>query len=189
MLVLAPLSTERLLLRAFVSGDLDDVHAMQSDPEVVRYLFWELRSREESAAWLRAREAEDRLQADGDVVTYAVERRSDGRVLGSVNLWWRSVAHQQGEIGFVFVPHAQGQGYAQEAVTALLDVAFRELDLHRVRGTADARNTASAALMRRLGMRQEAHLRESEMFKGAWGDVVVFAVLRAEWDARESRAD
>jgi RimJ/RimL family protein N-acetyltransferase len=37
--------------------------------------------------------------------------------------------------------------------------------------------------MRRLGMRQEAHLRENELFKGEWGDDVVFAILRREWEA------
>jgi RimJ/RimL family protein N-acetyltransferase len=37
------------------------------------------------------------------------------------------------------------------------------------------------ALCRRLGMRQEAHFRESELFKGSWGDELVFAVLATEW--------
>jgi RimJ/RimL family protein N-acetyltransferase len=50
-------------------------------------------------------------------------------------------------------------------------------------GRTDPRNEASAALMRRLGMRQEAHLRENEIFKGAWGDELVFAVLEGEWKA------
>ena len=75
-------------------------------------------------------------------------------------------------------------GYASEAATALLEVAFGPLGLHRVFGRTDARNVASAALMRRLGMRQEAHLRENEIFKGAWGDELVFAVLEDEWNAR-----
>ena len=63
-------------------------------------------------------------------------------------------------------------------------LAFGLLGLHRVFGRTDARNVASAALMRRLGMRQEAHLRENEIFKGAWGDELVFAVLEDEWNAR-----
>ena len=176
-----PLQTGRLVLRAFRESDLDDVHALQSDPEVVRHLYWEVRTRQESADWLAGRIAADRLAADGDAVAYAVERREDGRVLGSVNLWWRSVEHAQGEVGFVLARSAQGRGYGREATAAVLDHAFRVLDLHRVCGRADPRNTASAALMRRLGMCQEAHLRENARFKGGWGDEVVFAVLRHEW--------
>lgn len=64
-----------------------------------------------------------------------------------------------------------------------MDLAFRELDLHRICAHTDGRNTASTGLMHALGMRQEAHLRENEIFKGEWGDEVVCAVLRGEWDA------
>jgi len=192
VLRLEPLVTERLLLRAFRADDLDDVHAIQADEEVVPYLYWHVRSREESCDWLAERMGADRLEKDDDGVAYAVERRSDGRVIGSVTLWWRSVEHRQGEIGFVLGPAAQGSGYAIEATRAVLNLAFDELDLHRAFGRTDARNAASAGLMRRLGFRQEAHLRHSEIFKGEWGDVLVFAVLREEWDAappKNRRAD
>ena len=60
-------------------------------------------------------------------------------------------------------------------------MAFGALDMHRVYGCTDGRNDASAALMRRLGMRQEAHFRENEIFKGEWGDELVFAILADEW--------
>jgi hypothetical protein len=33
-------------------------------------------------------------------------------------------------------------------------------------------------------MRREAHFRSSEMFKGAWADLVIYAMLDDEWDAR-----
>jgi RimJ/RimL family protein N-acetyltransferase len=180
------LETLRLLVRPFRLEDLDDVHALQRDPEVVRYLPWVVRTRQESEQWLRARVAAARLEADDDAVAYAVERQDDGRVIGSITLFLRSVEQQQGEIGFVLERAAQGEGYAAEATAAVLDHAFPALGLHRVVGKADARNTASAALMQRLGMRQEARmrrgaLRQSELFKGEWADLVVYAVLREEW--------
>lgn len=181
---LGPVETKRLVLRLFREIDLDAVHAFQSDPDVVRYLYWDVRTRDESRAWLQERMAADRLEKDGDALAFAVERREDGRVVGSVNAWWRSVEHKQGEIGFVFAKEAQGQGYATEGATALLDLIFPLLDLHRVYGSTDGRNDASAALMQRLGMRQEAHLRENERFKGEWGDDRIFAILRHEWEGR-----
>lgn len=72
VLVVAPVHTDRLLLRPFRSGDLDDVHAFQSDPDVVRYLYWDLHTREQSRAWLDVRIAGVRLEKDGDSVAYAV---------------------------------------------------------------------------------------------------------------------
>jgi RimJ/RimL family protein N-acetyltransferase len=179
----AAIETERLLLRPFREADVDDLHAMRSLPEVVRYLYGEVRSRKEVEAILAERVTLTSLAEDDDSLVLAAERRADGRVIGDVALWLRSAEHRQGEIGFVFHPDVQGQGYAREAASALLDLAFSELGLHRVFGRTDPRNEASAALMRRLGMRQEAHLRENEIFKGAWGDELVFAVLEGEWKA------
>jgi RimJ/RimL family protein N-acetyltransferase len=176
-----PIGTERLVLRPFRESDLDDLYAMRSLPEVVRYLYGEVRSREECEELLAERMTQTRIDGEGDGIGLAVERREDGRVIGDVSLWVRSAEHRQGEIGFVFHPGAQGRGYAREAAAAVLDVAFGELGLHRVFGRTDGRNDASAALMRRLGMRQEAHLRENEIFKGEWSDELVFAILQREW--------
>ncbi len=174
-LVVAPVATDRLVLRPWREDDLDALHEIRCDAQVIRYLPWELGAREDSRAWLAQRIAQDRLAADGDAVSYAVERTEDGRLVGAVNAWWRSVADGEGEIGFVLAREAQGQGYAHEAVTALVDLLFTTLDLRRVTGTADARNTASQDLMHRLGMR---HVADAD------GGLVVWAVSRTDWDAR-----
>jgi aminoglycoside 6'-N-acetyltransferase len=176
-----PLQTERLVLRLFRLGDVDDVHAYRTLPEVMRYLYGEPGTREEIEDVVVARSSMTRLRRDGDRIALAVERRSDRRVIGEVTLCLRSADHRQGEIGFILHPEAQGQGYGREAASALLDLAFGPVGLHRVCGRTDARNEASAALMRRLGMRLEGHLRENELFKGAWGDELIFAVLEDEW--------
>jgi RimJ/RimL family protein N-acetyltransferase len=99
-------------------------------------------------------------------------------------LFYRSAEHRTAEVGFVFHPDHHGRGYATEAATELLRLAFDQAELHRVYPRCDARNGASAAVLRRLGMRQEAHLVENELFKGEWSDELVFALLRREWLAR-----
>lgn len=175
------LHTERLLLRPFREEDLDRLANLQSRPEVSRFLYWEPRSREESAAALARYMTEDRLERDDDSLALAVVRRADSLLLGNASVWLRSAEHRQVEIGYVFHPDAGGQGYATEAARALVDFAFTDLRAHRVFARTDARNTPSASLLARLGMRQEAHFREAEIFKGAWGDELVFALLSHEW--------
>jgi RimJ/RimL family protein N-acetyltransferase len=69
----------------------------------------------------------------------------------------------------------------REAARAVVDLAFRELGVHRVFGQIDARNTASARVLERLGMRREAHLVENEWVKGEWTDEVIYGVLADEW--------
>ncbi len=70
----------------------------------------------------------------------------------------------------------------------MLRLGFDDLGLHRIIGRCDARNTASARLMERLGMRREAHFRENEWFKGEWGDELIYAMLDREWSERQRNA-
>lgn len=177
----APIETERLRLRPFAMDDLDGLAAIQSRPEVARYLYWEPRRRQEVEPALAKLIAATRIDGDDQLIALAVERREDAALVGYVSIWLRSRRHRQVEIGFVFHPDAQGRGYATEASRELLVLAFERLGAHRVYGRTDSRNEASAALMRRLGMREEAHLREAEVFKGEWGDELVFAILEDEW--------
>jgi RimJ/RimL family protein N-acetyltransferase len=177
------LTTERLRLRPFRATDLDDALAYMSLPQVVRYLYWNVRGRDEVRELLAQRSIRNRIDREGDQLVLAVEHTEDARVIGEVNLVLVSQAHRQGEFGFVFHPDVHGHGYATEAAARVLDLAFDDLALHRVYGRTDGRNDASAALMRRLGMRQEALFVQNEIFKGEWGDERVLAILAAEWRA------
>jgi RimJ/RimL family protein N-acetyltransferase len=117
------------------------------------------------------------------VLSLAVVEKQTGTLVGDVVLFWHSAEHRGGEIGYVINPDHTGRGYATEAARALLALAFDGLDLHRVVGRIDSRNTPSAAVLRRLGMRQEAVLVENEWFKGEWTTEIDFAILAAEWRA------
>ena len=176
-----PIETPRLLLRPFIPDDLDALYAIQSRPDVTRFLYWEPRSREEVAEVLAGRAQRTTIEADGDILVLAVERRDNSAMIGDVNLHWLSEEHQQGEIGFVLHPDQHGQGYGREAAVEMLRLGFEGLGLHRIIGRCDGRNTASARLMERLGMRREAHLRENEFVKGEWSDELVYAMLATEW--------
>jgi RimJ/RimL family protein N-acetyltransferase len=183
-----PIATPRLRLRPFRPDDLDALHALQSHPDVVRYLYWDARTRDEVRAVLEDRLRRTVLAEEGDRVVLAVERADTGEMVGDASLAWRSRAHRQGEVGFVLHPDHHGRGFGLEAGGAMLRLGFEGLGLHRIFGRCDARNAASARLMERLGMRLEAHFRENEVFKGAWGDELVYAMLRREWEGRRPRA-
>jgi RimJ/RimL family protein N-acetyltransferase len=176
--------TERLLLRPFTPGDLDALQAMFGDEGVTRYLDHGPLSREAVGELLARISALTGIDEERDGLRLAVELRASGQVIGDVSLWRTSAEHQRGEIGFVLHPKHQGRGYAVESMRELLRIGFEEASLHRIVGRCDALNLASAALMERLGMRQEAHFRQNELIKGAWSDGLVYAILASEWSAR-----
>jgi len=110
--------------------------------------------------------------------------REQHRFVGEVTFFLVNTEHRLGEIGFVFQPEFQGRGYAAEASAELLRLGFESLGLYRIIGRLDARNNASANLLKRLGLRQEAHFVRNEKIKGEWTDEAVFAMLDDEWHAR-----
>jgi RimJ/RimL family protein N-acetyltransferase len=179
-----PLRTARLTLRRYVADDLDALYDIQSRPEVTRYLLYDVRDRDQVRDIL-----EQRIQADGperDAVDLAVVLPDTGALIGDVVLFLRSREHRQGEIGYLFHPDYGGRGYATEAARMLLRLGFEDYGLHRIIGRIDARNTASARVLERLGMRREAHFVQNEIVKGEWSDEVVYAMLEDEWRAQRA---
>lgn len=176
-----PVRTERLDLRPHREDDLDDLLTFHSQPDVVRYVPWPVRDREQTRAALQAKLGQDALRAPGEWLVLAVETRAERRVVGEVLLKWESATSRQGELGFALHPDAQGQGLGAEAAQAVLALGFDELGLHRITATCIAGNERSARLLTRLGMRQEAHHVHGILFKGAWEDQLVFALLDDEW--------
>jgi RimJ/RimL family protein N-acetyltransferase len=189
-----PIATERLRLRPFGPGDLDALVAIHGDPEVVRYLYDDVRDRDALREVVEKKAHRNELRKAGDALNLAAVLAATGELVGDVVLFWHSEEHRSGEVGYIFNRAFAGRGYATEAARALLRLGFEELGLHRITGRLDARNTASARVLERLGMRREAHLVENERVKGEWADEVVYAMLDREWAAAQaatpaSRAD
>ncbi|MBB6347527.1 RimJ/RimL family protein N-acetyltransferase [Nonomuraea muscovyensis] len=176
-----PLHTDRLLLRPFTPDDLPAVHAYESRPDVARYLYWEPRDIDAVRTFLDKKVTRTALHDEGDALDLAITLRDTGQVIGNGLLIWTSKEHRQGEIGYVLHPDHHGHGYAAEAGRTLLRLGFDELGLHRVVGRLDARNTASARVLEKLGMRREAHLVQNERVKGEWTDEIIYAILETEW--------
>jgi ribosomal-protein-alanine N-acetyltransferase len=171
------LPTGRLRLRAFRPEDWADVHAYGSDPAVVRFMDWGPNTVEES------RYHTNRAVATAAVsprltFPYAVERRADGRVIGSVELRMTSLDHRRAEMGYVLARDAWGQGYGTEAAGALAAYGFGPLGLHRIEATCDPDNIGSARVLQKMGMIYEGRLRAYYLIRGEWRDRLMFAAVR-----------
>jgi len=178
-----PLLTERLMLRPFEDEDLEAMHAIYGREDVNRFLDWEPRSRDAVREWLDRIKTMIALTPRGDALRLAALLKGTDTLIGDFSVWRTSREHQQGELGFVLHPDFQGKGYGQEAANVMLRMGFERLRFHRIAAQCDARNAPSATLMERLGMRREAHLRESQFIKGEWVDELVYAMLASEWHA------
>lgn len=174
------LVTARLRLDALHEDDAEALFAYRAEPAVARYQGWRPASQAEALDFIRAQQRVSTAQRDC-WIQRAIRLHADGCLIGDLGLHLPADADGSCEFGITIAPPHQGQGYAREALRAVLDVVFREYGMHRVYASIDPRNLASAALLRALGMRQEAHFRESLKLHGEWVDDVIYALLAREW--------
>ena len=176
-----PITADRLLLRPLAEADVGPLVAYRSLPEVCRYVPFEPMDEASVRDRLRGSWSRRALEGEGESLVLGVELLDSGQLIGDVMLFWHSALRRDGEVGYVLNPSFSGTGYMTEAVHTLLHLAFDDLGLRRVVARVDAENLPSANLLRRLGMRLEAHLVENEWFKGRWSDELDFALLEHEW--------
>src|ERR1700750_1116985 len=160
------IKTDRLILRPFEKADFEQVLSYYALPDVQRYLDWKARDKAEAKGAFEQMRKQTRLSRPGEVLTLAVVRKSDGRVIGHVSLRYTDATAMQGEIRFAIGPMFRRKGYGAEAVRAAMTFGFDEFKLHRIFARTAGGNEASARLLRSLGMRLEAHYREHALFQG-----------------------
>jgi RimJ/RimL family protein N-acetyltransferase len=171
--------TPRLVLSPLTPEDAPALLAYRADPVVARFQLFEPRTLDDALAFIAAASVADALWR-----SLGVRLRKSGKLAGDVGFRLVPEDASTAEIGVTIAPGHQRQGLAAEAVAALLGMLFEDLRVHRVYASVDPRNEASLRLFERIGMRREAHFRESLWFKGEWADDVVFAMLRREWEDR-----
>ena len=177
------LQTPRLLLRPLEAPDAPALFAIFSDPRVMRY--WNTRP------WTAIEQAHVVIARDrvampaGEHLRLGIERGEDKALIGTCQLYGFNAQCRRAELGYSLAYSAWGQGYMNEALTALLDYSFTELNLHRVEADVDPRNEASARCLERLGFVREGYLRERWIVAGEVSDTAFYGLLRSDWEARE----
>ncbi|MFN8376424.1 MAG: GNAT family protein [Anaerolineae bacterium] len=173
------LHTPRLVLREFQAGDFEAVYAYETRAETHRY-----EQNIVSAASIRETlEQAQRWAHDNPRIYYrlAVTLCPTRQVIGHVSLILNHPQISEWEIGWTIDPDYWRKGYATEAARAVLDMAFRQLQAHRVVAFCHVLNAASVAVMEKLGMQQEGRLRQVRCWNAGWSDEFVYALLESDW--------
>jgi [ribosomal protein S5]-alanine N-acetyltransferase len=179
------LETERLRLREIVPMDTADIFAIRGDYEVTRYNI--------GAAYEDATEARELIQSmaqrylEGKEIRWGITLNSlhggGDTVIGMCGFnYWHQV-DRRASIGFDIARAYWRRGIMREAVYEILRFGFTEMDLNRVEADASAENEASIRLLTRLGFMQEGRQRQQYYDEGAFHDLMLFGLLREDWDA------
>jgi len=178
------LPTKRLRLRPLCAADAPFIYALFTDAPFMRFGTTPPFSTMEQAQALIARDIQ--AMATGERLRLGIERLDDSSLIGICTLFNFDDPCRSAEIGYGLVSHAWGNGYMHEALIALLDFGFTELQLNRVEADIDPMNTDSAKSLERIGFTKEGHLRESCVVNGILTDSARYGLLHREWPHRQA---
>lgn len=173
------LETDRLLLRAPVEDDAEELAPMYADPEVMRYV-GDGRTLTRADTERSVKRMIERWQADGFGL-FTTVRKDDGAIIGRVGLlvWntdtWEPTTRaaavnvtSEVEVGYTLGRPYWGLGFATEAAGAVRDYALDELAAERLIALIIHGNTASENVARKLGLEYERDImlgrREAQLF-------------------------
>lgn len=145
----SPLACPRVRLREHVASDLDAYHAWRGDPEVMRFLSWRSRSREESRASL-AEAIREQSNPGRTKYFLAIEAAADAEIAGDVGL--ELAEDGAAGLGWFLRPEFQDRGLATEAAVRLISFASEILGVGEIVASCDAMNTPSERVMQKCGM-------------------------------------
>jgi [ribosomal protein S5]-alanine N-acetyltransferase len=171
------LSTPRLRLRQFRAEDADAMHKCFADPEAMR--FWNQPVHTERIQTARA--VRNFVDCTPSYYRFwaVADAKTDG-CLGLINYHDGHIRSKRVSIGYIIDPARHRQGLATEAVSAMLDFCFGELGLHRAQAFIHPDNTASRALVEKLGFRCEGLLRDNLRVGDIWRDDMLYALLTTD---------
>lgn len=179
------LNTARLVLRPYVIQDAPTVQSMLEDRRIAAMCASIPWPYPPGAAeeWLGTHEVHhDQLTG----VIFAVTRRQDDVLLGTVSLLDVHAADHRAEVGYWIAAEHWNQGYCTEALQALMAFARNTLGITRITGRCLAHNRASARVLEKCGLLQEGVLHAHARSEGKYHDVLAFGVC---WPERMHSAD
>jgi len=177
------IETERLVLRVRTVADAEDIFDYASRPEVSYPAdFPPVKTLEDEIYYLE-HILPERNQKDNLPDGYGIVVKETDKIIGSVDFNHR---HEDDvlEIGYTLHPDYWGRGYVPEAARALIDLAFKELELHKIELSCFGYNLQSQRVAEKLGFTLEARIRDRKDSQGNRCDSLIYGLLKSEWEAQ-----
>jgi RimJ/RimL family protein N-acetyltransferase len=185
-----PLVTPRLSLRPLAVEDTDALRSLYSDWNVARWLSrlpWPFTS--DSAQTMISEAMTDLERTRGYFLR--IDTRTSGTFVGTVSLRLPAYDHVPwatdttlGILGYALVPQEHGRGFATEASARMVEFAFGDVGLHRLRATALRDNIASRRVLERLGFRiRYTDVREAPRYGGPPRLDDTYMLEHGDWQA------
>ncbi|OUS27035.1 GNAT family N-acetyltransferase [Gammaproteobacteria bacterium 45_16_T64] len=178
------LDTQRLTLNQLEGEDAEPIFKLFSDKSVIKYYdlvaFTEVSQANAIIAFFNSR------YIDNAGIRWAIRLKESGELIGTCGFNSWSSKMNNAVIGYDLSPVYWGNGYVTEALHEIILAAFSGVlscgALHRIQADTVPGNSASEAVLRRIGFREEGLRRQSGFWKGEYHDLKCFGLLKPEYN-------
>ena len=176
------IETSRLLLRQISPLDVDNIFEYASDTDVTPFVIFETHiTKEDSLSFIQFACEEFEKQSS---IIWAILLKSENKMIGTIDLRNYNSIHRCGEVGYVIGKQYWNKGFVSEAMKAVIDYGFGELNLNRIESHCEHENTGSWHVMENCGMKYEGTLREKVFIKNRFRSMKMYSILKSEWIAK-----
>ena len=176
------IETERLILRKPTYNDVAPLFELTQDEEVMLYYgmepFKEDSQAKKEIDWFL------KIWEEGTGTRWIISQKNGNDFIGEIGFYDYKKDHKKAEIGYKLARRHWRKGYMSEALVAMLDYMYNNLELNRVQALVDPRNPASFLLLEKHGFQREGVLRDYEFERGDYVDLIMLSILRKEWETK-----
>jgi ribosomal-protein-alanine N-acetyltransferase len=169
------IETARLVLREIKDDDFEMVYVLRSDTEMMKYIPRPLCEDHRDALKLIKTIKENHLIEES--LNWAITEKGSDELLGTVGFVRIKTEHNRAELGYMLHSREQGKGYMREAVEAVIQYGFKDMDLHSIEAVIDPDNIASEKILQHFGFVKEAHFKENFWYEGKYLDSVCYGLI------------
>lgn len=169
------LETERLLLRRVNENDVNEIFALRSNPETMKYIPRPLvKSIDDALEHIAMIDA--KIESN-EGINWAITYKDNPKLIGIIGHYRIKPENYRAEIGYMLLPEYHGKGIVSEAVKEAVNYGFNEMKLHSIEAIIAPENFGSERVLQKCGFVKEAHLKENEFYEGRFLDTVIYSIL------------
>lgn len=170
------LETERLYFRQVNHGDAPEVLALRGNPKTMKFIPRPLVTNLDDAI-AHIDMINDKIEKNQGI-NWGMVIKGTSKIIGIIGHYRIQPENHRSEIGYMFLPEHHGKGYATEAIKAIVNYGFNDMNLHSIEAVIDPENSASEKTLLKNGFVKEAYILENELFEGKFWDTVIYSLLK-----------
>jgi len=180
MKTIPKLKSKRITLRTFTLDDAKEVQKLTGDAKIAETTLDIPHPYPNGAAeeWISTHQKE---YEENKSIIWAITKNDNDELVGAIGFTLRP-EFNKAEFGFWIGVSFWNKGYASEALSLILKYGFKELKLNKIYAHHFQTNPASGKVMLKNGLKEEGYLREDIIKNGEYIDVIIYSILRSEYD-------